>query len=91
MPRHIQCLLLTLLLTVLPGSAGATESDVTARGIFALLPESIFENTPEGLSAPEKQRLLTAGHSGFWEVAGETEDVMFFGSTTGARYRFSGR
>ena len=80
MPRHIQCLLLTLLLTVLPGSAGATESDVTARGIFALLPESIFENTPEGLSAPEKQRLLAAGHSGFWEVAGETEDVMVFAS-----------
>ena len=80
MPRHIQYFLLALLLAVLPNAADAAESEVTARNIFALLPESIFENTPEGLSAPDKQKLLSAGHSEFWELAGETEDVMVFAS-----------
>ena len=80
MPRHIQYLLFALLLASLSCPAGAAESDVTARSIFALLPESIFENTPEGLSPQEKQKLLTDGHSEFWEVAGETEDVMVFAS-----------
>ena len=40
----------------------------------------IFENTPEGLSPQEKQKLLSAGHSEFWEIAGETEDVLVFAS-----------
>ena len=80
MPRHIHYLLLVLLLAALSSPAVAAENDVTVRSIFALLPESIFENTPEGLSPPEKQKLLTAGHSAFWEVAGETEDVMVFAS-----------
>lgn len=59
-------------------AAEAAEKDVTARSIFALLPESIFENTPEGLNPVEKQKLLSSGRSEFWEVAGETEDVMVF-------------
>ena len=80
MPRHIHYLLIALLLAALSSPARAAESDVTARNIFALLPESIFENTPEGLSPTEKQKLLSAGHSEFWEVAGETEDVMVFAS-----------
>ena len=80
MPRHIHYLLFALLLAALSSPARAAESDVTARNIFALLPESIFENTPEGLSPPEKQKLLSTGLSEFWEVAGETEDVMVFAS-----------
>ena len=80
MPRHIHCLLIVLLLAALSDSAQATESEVNARSIFALLPESIFENTPEGLSPQEKQKLLSAGHSEFWEIAGETEDVLVFAS-----------
>ena len=80
MPRLIHCLLLALLLAAFSSPAGAAESDVTARNIFALLPESIFENTPEGLSPQDKQKLLTDGHSEFWEVAGETEDVLVFAS-----------
>lgn len=80
MPRHIHCLLIVLLLAALSDSAQAAESEVTARSIFALLPESIFENTPEGLSPQEKQKLLSAGHSEFWEIAGETEDVLVFAS-----------
>ena len=75
MPRHIHCLLIVLLLAALSDSVQAAESEVTARSIFALLPESIFENTPEGLSPQEKQKLLSAGHSEFWEIAGETEAI----------------
>ena len=80
MPRRIHCLLIVLLLAALSDSAQAAESEVTARSIFALLPESIFENTPEGLSPQEKQKLLSAGHSEFWEIAGETDDVLVFAS-----------
>ena len=83
MPRHIYTFLLMLSLTILPqlaagAAADAAEKDPTARSIFALLPESIFENTPEGLNPVEKQKLLSSGRSEFWEVAGETEDVMVF-------------
>ena len=83
MPRHIYALLLILSLSILPqlaagAEADAAEKDATARSIFALLPESIFENTPEGLNPVEKQKLLSSGRSEFWEVAGETEDVMVF-------------
>lgn len=83
MSRHIHALLLVLSLAVLPqltlgAEAEAAEKGATARSIFALLPESIFENTPEGLSPVEKQKLLSVGRSEFWEVAGETEDVMVF-------------
>lgn len=80
MPRHIHWLLLVVLLAALSDSARAAENEVSARSIFALLPESIFENTPEGLSQQEKQKLLSTGYTEFWEVAGETEDVMVFAS-----------
>lgn len=82
MPRHISTFLITLtlaaLLSLFEDNAQAGESEVTAKSIFALLPESIFENTPEGLSPQDKQRLLATGAAEFWEVAGETEDVMVF-------------
>lgn len=55
----------------------ASESD-TARGVFALLPPSIFENTPEGLTDADKQDLLNGGISEYWEIAGETDDVLVF-------------
>lgn len=48
----------------------------TARGMFALLPPSIFENTPEGLTEAAKQELLHSGRSDDWEIAGETPDVL---------------
>ncbi len=80
MPRHIHWLFIVLLLVALSDSAKAAENEVTARSIFALLPESIFENTPEGLSPQDKQKLLSNGYSEFWEVAGETEDVLVFAS-----------
>ena len=36
--------------------------------IFAQLPITLFENTPEGLSEDEKLRLIEQGASEFWEV-----------------------
>lgn len=68
--------ILALLLAAAP--ALAEDNGMTARGIFAQLPESLFENTAEGLSPAEKQQLLAEGHTEFWEVAGETESVMVF-------------
>ena len=78
---RILALLGVLLLGLAQNPARAGEGGgITARSVFALLPASIFETTPEGLSAAEKQRLLAEGHAEFWEIAGETEDVLVFAS-----------
>ena len=50
--------LLALLAVTLPATAQAEDNGMTARGIFTLLPASIFENTAEGLSDAEKQQIL---------------------------------
>ena len=42
--------------------------ELTAFDIFAQLPITLFENTPEGLSEDEKLRLIEQGASEFWEV-----------------------
>ena len=42
--------------------------ELTALDIFAQLPITLFENTPEGLSEDEKLRLIEQGASEFWEV-----------------------
>ena len=51
---------------------------VTAREIFEQLPSSIFDNTAEGLPDEEKERLLETGQCEFWEIVGETDDVIAF-------------
>ena len=43
-----------------------------------MLPGSLFESTVAGLDESEKQQLLLNGRSEFWELAGETEDVIVF-------------
>lgn len=53
---------------------------LTARHFFALLPTGIFETTAEGLDESQKQELLINGMSDFWELAGETDDVIVFTS-----------
>lgn len=58
------------------GATHAEDYGATARGIFAMLPTSIFENTQEGLSETDKQELLHTGRSEFWEIVGETPDVL---------------
>ena len=45
-------------------NAAAADNAVTAREIFAKMPESIFESTAEGLDDKDKQDLLNCGRSG---------------------------
>lgn len=74
--RVFFCLLMLMLLCP---SAGLTqESAFTAREAFGALPTSIFENTAEGLEDEDKQQLLEEGQSEFWELAGESRDVIVF-------------
>lgn len=75
--RTFYCLLLFVLLSC-PSPASAQESALTAREAFSALPTSIFENTAEGLEDEDKQRLLEDGQTDFWELAGESRDVIVF-------------
>lgn len=59
-------------------AARAEDNGPTARGIFAMLPPSIFENTRAGLDETDKQALLHTGYSQYWEIAGETSDILVF-------------
>lgn len=67
-------------------SAYQTER-LTARHFFATLPTGIFETTAEGLDDDQKQELLVNGKTDFWELAGETDDVIVF---TALPFRDSG-
>lgn len=72
---------LVVLLTLMAAPvARAEDNGATARGMFTMLPTSIFETTAEGLSEADKQQLLTEGRTEFWEIAGETPDVLVFAS-----------
>lgn len=73
--RVFFCLLMLMLLG--PSVGLAQESALTAREAFSALPTSIFENTAEGLEDEDKQ-LLEEGQSEFWELAGESRDVIVF-------------
>ena len=74
--RVFFCLLMLMLLG--PSAGLAQESALTAREAFSALPTSIFENTAEGLEDEDKQQLLEEGQSEFWELAGESRDVIVF-------------
>lgn len=71
-----------LIVLSLSGVSRAEDYEPTARGMFALLPPSIFENTAEGLSEEAKQDLLKEGRSEFWEIVGETADVLVLAERT---------
>ena len=71
---------LALLPLLAAGAARAEDNGATARGLFTMLPTSIFETTAEGLSEADKQQLLTEGRTEFWEISGETPDVLVFAS-----------
>ncbi|MDD6180862.1 MAG: hypothetical protein PUB01_02155 [Desulfovibrionaceae bacterium] len=71
--RRMFCLLCMLALAVPAMSAPLSHA---ARDVFGRLPESIFENTPEGLGGDEKQELLDRGASEFWEVTADAESVF---------------
>ena len=74
--RVFFCLLILMLLR--PSAGLAQERALTAREAFGALPTSIFENTAEGLEDEDKQQLLEEGQSEFWELAGESRDVIVF-------------
>ena len=74
--RVFFCLLMLMLLV--PSAGLAQESALTAGEAFGELPTSIFENTAEGLEDEDKQQLLEEGQSEFWELAGESRDVIVF-------------
>lgn len=80
----LQRFIIAILALVVPfvavGPARGEDNGATARGMFTLLPPSIFETTAEGLSEADKQRLLAEGRTEFWEIAGETPDVLVFAS-----------
>ncbi len=58
-------------------SAGSAQArELTALDIFAQLPITLFENTPEGLSEDEKLRLIEQGASEFWEVERFDDDRL---------------
>ena len=66
MKHWFTCLAAACLALLLVRTAQARE--LTALEIFAQLPITLFENTPEGLSEDEKLRLIEQGSSEFWEV-----------------------
>ena len=66
MKHWFTCLAAACLALLLVRVAQARE--LAALEIFAQLPITLFENTPEGLSEDEKLRLIEQGYSEFWEV-----------------------
>lgn len=52
------------------------DSRIAARGVFALLPTSVFESEPTGMSEIEKQEILSSGKSEYWEILRETPDEL---------------
>ncbi len=59
---------------LLAGEHTAFARRLSALDLFARLPITLFENTPEGLSEEEKLRLIEVGESEFWEVERFDED-----------------
>ncbi|MDR2695383.1 MAG: hypothetical protein LBC79_03270 [Deltaproteobacteria bacterium] len=57
-----------------PGAAG--REPIAALEIFRLLPATIFENTLEGLSEDEKERLLEYGKSEYWILLPDSRDSL---------------
>lgn len=51
-----------------PAACAAERLIPSALDIFRLLPTSVFENTPEGLSDEEKQTLISRGHTSLWRL-----------------------
>ncbi len=76
--RADRILLLLLFLFLYAENTRAEDYGYTARGIFLMLPAGVFESTPEGLTESEKQELVVNGKSEFWEISGESPDVLVF-------------
>jgi hypothetical protein len=57
-------------------SRPAEREHVAALEIFRLLPATIFENTLEGLSEDDKERLLDYGKSAYWILLPDSRDSL---------------
>jgi hypothetical protein len=57
-------------------SRTAEREELAALEIFRLLPPTIFENTLEGLSTEEKERLLDYGKSEYWILLPDSPDSL---------------
>lgn len=74
--RAIGVFLLTMFVCVCAQQEAQAIEVPTARELFAKLPVTIFENTPEGLSEEEKQELVERGDSTFWLLENENSDRL---------------
>lgn len=73
----------------------AHAAELSALDVFARLPITLFENTPEGLSEEEKLHLIEQGSSEFWEVVQSDDDTIRmvsrpFGETKAVLHVFRG-
>lgn len=68
--------LMPIIMLFLLEKTGFASGPKTALEVFAQLPTTLFENTPEGLSEEEKQQIIDRGESAFWEVEHMSSDVL---------------
>lgn len=82
MPRHIHCLLIVLLLAALSvlTLAGRRKRSHCPQYLCTAARKYFLKTLLKAHRPLGKQKLLSAGHSEFWEIAGETEDVLVFAS-----------
>lgn len=91
---YLLLFLMTLCFSAAPARAGdeaenaseARQERISALEVFRILPLTIFENTLEGLSEDEKERLLSYGKSEYWillPTAGDSLELVSlpFGDT----------
>ena len=87
MSTRVVCLLFLLVFPALAVAAAPAEehaaparaeehAPVPALEIFRLLPATIFENTLEGLSEDDKERLLDYGKSAYWILLPDSRDSL---------------
>jgi hypothetical protein len=84
--RLVFILLLQVLSGFFPAAADAREDAAVvpapavnrpdALEVFRVLPSTIFENTPEGLSEDDKERLLGSGESEYWMLLPAGSDSL---------------
>lgn len=68
------CLSTTFAIFFQPSDAQA--QTLSAMEIFARLPITLFEDTPEGLSSDERNQLVERGECAYWIVSSESADKL---------------
>ena len=75
---RLSLFVLFLLLSCIPSE---DSPQFTAAQFLAQLPASIFDNTAEGMSEPDKQQLLKEGEAGIWEITQQTDTNLVVSDT----------